>query len=253
MEVRGGHQMPQHWSYWWLWVFIWMLGINPESPGRTASVSNHWVPSLDPFYFNNNNDNNNCSLLLVHEDNVVDLVLLFYLIVDSVGWTQLTRLVHTASPLSAEPSHGSHSGFWYRIWHKPQVDLEFTIPLPLTIAITGIYHHISLSWVFFQNWHNTLIQKESYQSQAKNLDLEIPLRPRWDLEAWSPSCRSGRILAKVIFLALSQNDCKGQWLWRTSAKYYFLDLLGPLYTVNSQWLWLYIQDKCKIKPAKLLV
>lgn len=115
------------------------LGINPESPGRTASVSNHWVPSLDPFYFNNNNDNNNRSLLLVHEDNVVDLVLLFYLIVNSVGWTQLTRLVHTASPLSAEPSHGSHSGFWYRIWHKPQVDLEFTIPPCLWLLRSQAY------------------------------------------------------------------------------------------------------------------
>ena len=38
-------QMPWHWSYWWLRATLYVLGTEPGSSARAASVLNHWAIS----------------------------------------------------------------------------------------------------------------------------------------------------------------------------------------------------------------
>ena len=43
-----GCRIPWNWNHRQLWAFLWVLGIEPRSSGRTASVLNHWSISPVP-------------------------------------------------------------------------------------------------------------------------------------------------------------------------------------------------------------
>lgn len=48
-EARRKRQFPgTNWSFRWLWVTLWMLGIKPETSGGAASVLNHWATAPAP-------------------------------------------------------------------------------------------------------------------------------------------------------------------------------------------------------------
>ena len=53
-EVRRGHQIPWNWNYGWLWVTVWMIGIELRPSVRAASAQTT-EPSLQSlclcFYF----------------------------------------------------------------------------------------------------------------------------------------------------------------------------------------------------------
>lgn len=51
-EVKGEHCVPWHWSYRWLWVITWVLGIKSESSIRATSLFNYWAISPAPNWGN---------------------------------------------------------------------------------------------------------------------------------------------------------------------------------------------------------
>lgn len=92
---------------------------------------------------------------------------------------------------------------WVPLWFLIQ-DMAYTsswpwIYLPLRIGITGIYHHVYISWVVFQNWHNTLAQKDSFQNPAKNLD-HFTKNGTWG--PWSAVRMEGFLLNRLSWLSL---------------------------------------------------
>ena len=46
MEDWRGHWIPWDGNYGWLWAFVWVVGIEPWSSGRTSAAFNWWAISL---------------------------------------------------------------------------------------------------------------------------------------------------------------------------------------------------------------
>lgn len=52
LKSRGGDQIPQDWSdRWQLRAVMWVLVIEPTSPGRAASDTNCWTMSKAPWLY----------------------------------------------------------------------------------------------------------------------------------------------------------------------------------------------------------
>lgn len=47
-EARKEHQIPDIWSYKWLWTTMWVFRIESRFSARSASVPNHWTTPADP-------------------------------------------------------------------------------------------------------------------------------------------------------------------------------------------------------------
>lgn len=45
VEARRGHQIPENWSFRWLWAWVYVVGIKPGTSGRTVSALGHWAIS----------------------------------------------------------------------------------------------------------------------------------------------------------------------------------------------------------------
>lgn len=54
-EVRRGREIPETWSYRWLWMTLWELGTQLRSSAKATTALSHWVnapaPALWSFFF----------------------------------------------------------------------------------------------------------------------------------------------------------------------------------------------------------